>query len=117
MLGLAALTSEISTAAPVVLLVTDHVRVPLAGTVEVASDKAKTCDGFVSQACLSAPAFDAGFWLSVSVTVFCAVTQLGPVAGLLTNSLSVTELGSRDFIEDVNIKREKFGLSGYERCL
>src|SRR5829696_1493017 len=91
MLGLAALTLEISTAAPVVLPVTDHVRVPPAGTVEVASDKAKTCDAFVSQACLSAPAFDAGFWLSVTVTVSCAVTQLGPVAGLLTRSLSVTE--------------------------
>src|ERR1044071_8750856 len=91
MLGVAALAFEISTVAPVVLLVTDHVRVPPAGTVEVASDKANTCDGFVSQACLSAPALEAGFWLRVTVTVSCAVTQLGPVAGLETSNFSVTE--------------------------
>ena len=91
MLGEAAFVSEISTAAPVLLFVMDHVRVPPAGTVEVASDKLKACDGFVSHACLSAPAFDAGFWLNVSVTVSSAVTQLGPVAGLDTKSFSVTE--------------------------
>ena len=73
------------------LLVTDQVRVPPAGTVEVASDKLNTCDGFVSHACLSAPAFDAGFWLNVSVTVSSAVTQLGPVAGFDTKSFSVTD--------------------------
>ena len=91
MLGEAAFVSEISTAAPVLLFVMDQVRVPPAGTVEVASVKLNTCDGFVSHACLSAPAFDAGFWLKVKVTVSCAVTQLGPVAGFDTRSFSVTE--------------------------